>query len=332
MSVFIIAEAGVNHNGDINLAKKLVDAAAEAGADAVKFQTFIPEKVVSTYAPKADYQIETTGSDESQLDMIRKLYLDFDEFDELYRYCKQRGITFMSTAFDLDSLDYLVSLGVKCLKIPSGEVTNLPLLLAVACTGLPVIMSTGMCEMDEIEFARNELLKNGTTELTILHCNTEYPTPYEDANLRAMLDIKERFGGKVGYSDHTLGIEAPIAAVALGAEVIEKHFTLDRNMVGPDHSCSLEPDELKDMVQKIRHIELALGSGKKTVSDSEKKNKNIARKSIVAARHINRGDVLTADDLDVKRPGGGVSPILWFDVIGTRAVKDFEPDELIVLE
>ncbi len=332
MGVFIIAEAGVNHNGDLRLAKKLVDAAVAAGADAVKFQTFIPERVVSTYAPKADYQIETTGSDESQLDMIRKLYLDFDDFGELYRYCAKRGIMFLSTPFDTDSLEFLLGLGMSSVKVPSGEVTNLPLLLAVAQSGLPVIMSTGMCEMDEIEFARRELLEHGTTDLTILHCNTEYPTPYEDANLLAMIDIKNHFGGKVGYSDHTLGIEAPIAAAALGAEVIEKHFTLDKTMIGPDHSCSLEPDELAEMVKKIRHIELALGSGVKTVSDSERKNKEIARKSIVAARYISRGDILTEDDLDVKRPGGGVSPTKWFDVIGTAAVRDFEPDELIELE
>ncbi|MEG0752027.1 MAG: N-acetylneuraminate synthase [Oscillospiraceae bacterium] len=331
MGVFVIAEAGVNHNGDLNLAKKLVDAAVAAKADAVKFQTFIPERVVSTFAKKADYQIETTGDEESQLDMIRKLYLDFDDFRELFSYCRKKGIMFLSTPFDIDSLDFLMSIGMPIIKVPSGEVTNLPLLLAVAKKGKPVIMSTGMCEMDEIDYARRELLENGVPELTILHCNTEYPTPFEDANLKAMLDIRNRFGEAVGYSDHTLGIEAPIAAVALGASVIEKHFTLDRTMVGPDHSCSLEPDELAALVSAIRNIELALGSGVKTVSRSERKNKNIARKSIVAARRISAGDTLTEDDLDVKRPGGGVSPTLWFDVIGTVAIRDFEPDELIEL-
>ncbi|MEG1809894.1 MAG: N-acetylneuraminate synthase, partial [Oscillospiraceae bacterium] len=302
MGVFVIAEAGVNHNGDLNLAKKLVDAAVAAKADAVKFQTFIPERVVSTFAKKADYQIETTGDEESQLDMIRKLYLDFDDFRELFSYCRKKGIMFLSTPFDIDSLDFLMSIGMPIIKVPSGEVTNLPLLLAVAKKGKPVIMSTGMCEMDEIDYARRELLENGVPELTILHCNTEYPTPFEDANLKAMLDIRNRFGEAVGYSDHTLGIEAPIAAVALGASVIEKHFTLDRTMVGPDHSCSLEPDELAALVSAIRNIELALGSGVKTVSRSERKNKNIARKSIVAARRISAGDTLTEDDLDVKRP------------------------------
>ncbi|MDO4567237.1 MAG: N-acetylneuraminate synthase, partial [Oscillospiraceae bacterium] len=325
------AEAGVNHNGDLRLAKKLVDAAVEAKADAVKFQTFIPERVVSDSAPKADYQIETTGAEESQLDMIRKLYLDFDDFGELYRYCEKRGILFMSTAFDTDSLSYLLSLGISRIKVPSGEVTNLPLLQAMGRAKKPIIMSTGMCEMDEIEFARRELLESGASELTILHCNTEYPTPYEDANLLAMLDIKRRFGDPVGYSDHTLGIEAPIAAVALGATVIEKHFTLDRSMIGPDHSCSLEPDELAEMVEKIRHIELALGSGIKTVSRSERKNRRIARRSIVAARFIAKGEEITEDALDVKRPGGGLSPTRWYDVIGTRAVRDFEEDEFIEL-
>ncbi len=331
MPVFIIAEAGVNHNGDIDIAKKLIDAAVEAKADAVKFQTFIPEKVISKFAKKAEYQIQNTGGDESQLDMVRKLWLPFAAFEELAAYCKARSILFLSTPFDLESVAFLARLGVPLLKIPSGEITNLPLLLAAAKTGLPVILSTGMSELDEIGFARDILLANGCPEVTLLHCNTDYPTRYEDANIRAMLSIKERFGGKVGYSDHTLGIEAPIAAVALGAEVIEKHFTLDCAMEGPDHSCSLEPAALKQMVASIRNIERALGSGIKTPSASERKNIAIARKSIVAACDIAAGAVFTIDKLDVKRPGDGVSPLRWNEVLGQKAKRAFQADEPIEL-
>ncbi|MEG1984662.1 MAG: N-acetylneuraminate synthase [Oscillospiraceae bacterium] len=329
MSVYIIAEAGVNHNGDIALAKKLIDAAADSNADAVKFQTFIPEKVISVFAKKAEYQLASTGGGESQLDMVRKLWLSYDSFAELAEYCKQKKTQFLSTPFDIPSLEFLMSLNMPLIKVPSGEITNLPLLLAVAKTEKPVIVSTGMSELCEIAFARDTLLKNGTPSVSLLHCNTEYPTPFADANLRAMNAIRARFGGAVGYSDHTLGIEAPIAAVALGAEIIEKHFTLDRHMEGPDHSCSLEPCELKAMVSSIRNVELALGNGEKLPSESESKNKSIARKSIVAARKIMSGEILSADMLDVKRPGDGISPIHWFEVIGKTAVRDFSPDEMI---
>ena len=331
MAIYIIAEAGVNHNGSFDLAKQLIDAAAAAGADAVKFQTFIPEKVMSVYAKKAEYQAAATGGDESQIEMIRKLWLPYEDFERLAAYCVQKGITFLSTPFDIPSLRFLMTLGLPLIKIPSGEITNLPLLLAAAETGKPVILSTGMSELDEIAFARDTLLQNGCPEVTLLHCNTEYPTPYEDANLRAMHALRERFGGRVGYSDHTLGIAAPLAAAALGAEVIEKHFTLDCSMAGPDHAASLEPDALAAMVQGVREVELALGSGIKTASESEKKNMDIARKSIVAARDIRKGETLTEDNLDVKRPGNGVSPTRWFEVLGTVAVRDFAADELIEL-
>ena len=331
MAIYIIAEAGVNHNGSFDLAKQLIDAAAAAGADAVKFQTFIPEKVMSVYAKKAEYQAAATGGDESQIEMIRKLWLPYEDFERLAAYCVQKGITFLSTPFDIPSLRFLMTLGLPLIKIPSGEITNLPLLLAAAETGKPVILSTGMSELDEIAFARDTLLQNGCPEVTLLHCNTEYPTPFEDANLRAMHALRERFGGRVGYSDHTLGIAAPLAAAALGAEVIEKHFTLDCSMAGPDHAASLEPDALAAMVQGVREVELALGSGIKTASESEKKNMDIARKSIVAARDIRKGETLTEDNLDVKRPGNGVSPTRWFEVLGTVAVRDFAADELIEL-
>lgn len=331
MSVYIIAEAGVNHNGDLSLAKKLVDAAADAKADAVKFQTFIPEKVISVYAKKADYQVASTGGGESQLEMVRKLWLSYDSFRELSAYCARKGIRFLSTPFDLPSLDFLMSLDMPLVKVPSGEITNLPLLLAVARTEKPVILSTGMSELAEIKFARRTLLDNGCPEVSLLHCNTEYPTPFEDANLRAMEAIRRQFGGTVGYSDHTLGIEAPIAAVALGAQIIEKHFTLDRTMEGPDHSCSLEPDELAAMVRAIRNVERALGSGEKVPSPSERKNMAVARKSIVAARAIRAGEIFDESMLDVKRPGDGIPPTRWFEVIGRTAARDFAPDEQIEL-
>jgi len=327
--IFIIAEAGVNHNGSPDLAKKLVDEAVRAKADAVKFQTFIPEKVISAHAKKAEYQIASTGENESQLDMVRKLWLPYEVFADLARYCKEKGILFLSTPFDIPSLGFLMTLGMPVIKIPSGEITNVPLLLETAKTGKDVIMSTGMSEMDEIAFARDLLLSNGCPDVALLHCNTEYPTPFEDANVRAMLDIKSRFGGTVGYSDHTLGIEAPVAAAALGAQIIEKHFTLDKGMEGPDHSCSLEPDELCAMVSAVRNVELALGSGIKTASSSEIKNKAIARKSIVAACDIKAGDAFSEHNLDVKRPGDGISPVMWFDVMGQKAKRDFTPDEKI---
>jgi N,N'-diacetyllegionaminate synthase len=330
MSVYIIAEAGVNHNGSFALACKLVDAAKEAGADCIKFQTFKSENLVSRSAQKAEYQKKTTG-DSSQQDMLKKLELSFDEFIQLKNYCEKVGICFLSTPFDFDSIDFLNSIDMPFWKIPSGEVTNLPYLLALAKTGKPVVMSTGMCTLKEIREAIDVLQANGTKEIKLLHCNTEYPTPFEDVNLKAMQTMRDEFQMEVGYSDHTKGIEVPIAAVALGATIIEKHFTLDRNMEGPDHKASLEPQELADMVCCIRNIEKALGSGDKMPSPSEKKNIAVARKSIVAKSKIKAGDTLTEDNITVKRPGTGISPMKWFEVLGTKAVKDFDEDELITL-
>lgn len=330
MSVYIIAEAGVNHNGSFKLACKLVDAAKTAGVDCIKFQTFKSENLVSQNAKKAEYQKKTTG-DGSQADMLKKLELSYDEFRALKNYCDKVGICFLSTPFDLDSIDFLNSIDMPFWKIPSGEITNYPYLVAIAKTGKPVVMSTGMSEMEEIEATIYVLRENGTKEIKLLHCNTEYPTPFEDVNLRAMQTMRDRFGLGVGYSDHTKGIEVPVAAVALGATVIEKHFTLDRNMEGPDHKASLEPNELTTMVSSIRHIEKALGDGNKTPSPSEKKNIAVARKSIVAKRIINVGEVLTEDNITVKRPGIGISPMKWLDVVGAQAVRDFEEDELIEL-
>ena len=328
MSVYIIAEAGVNHNGDINLAYQLVDAAKAAGVDCIKFQTFKSENLVSHTAQKAEYQKAATG-DSSQQDMLKQLELSFGEFVSLKEYCDRKGICFLSTPFDFESIEFLNSIEMPFWKIPSGEVTNYPYLVALAKTGKPVVMSTGMCEMQEIEDAIAVLRENGTSDIKLLHCNTEYPTPYEDVNLRAMKTLRDAFGVEVGYSDHTKGIEVPIAAVAMGASVIEKHFTLDRNMEGPDHKASLEPQELKQMVDSIRHIEAALGSGDKRPSPSEKKNMAVARKSIVAAARIKAGDILTEENITVKRPGNGICPMRWKEVLGTRAVRDFEEDELI---
>ena len=330
MAVYIIAEAGVNHNGSFELACKLIDTAKAAGADCIKFQTFKSENLVSQNAQKADYQKGTTG-DGSQSDMLKKLELSYDEFLKLKEYCDKVGITFLSTPFDLDSLIFLNSIDMPFWKISSGEITNLPFLVALAKTGKPVVMSTGMCEMAEIEAAIKILQKNGTKEIRLLHCNTEYPTPFEDVNLKAIQTMRDAFGLEVGYSDHTKGIEVSVAAVALGATIIEKHFTLDREMEGPDHKASVEPSELADMVQSIRHIEKALGTGNKKPSPSEKKNINIARKSIVAKKIIKTGDELTEENITVKRPGSGISPMRWFDVIGTRAIRDFQEDELIEL-
>ncbi|CBH20497.1 conserved protein of unknown function [Acetoanaerobium sticklandii] len=329
MNSYIIAEAGVNHNGSLELAKNLVDKAKEAGADCVKFQTFIASQIVSKNAVKADYQKKQTANSESQHEMLKKLELSFDDFIELNNYCKEIGIEFLSTAFDFESIDFLNQLGMKVWKIPSGEITNLPYLIKIAKLNKKVILSTGMSTMREIEDAVNILKDHGASELIILHCTTEYPTPYEDVNLNAMLAIKEKFGYEVGYSDHTMGIEVPIAAVALGAKVIEKHFTLDRTMDGPDHKASLEPSELKTMVDAIRNIELSMGTGIKEPADSEKKNIAIARKSIVANQSIKKGDILTETNLTVKRPGDGISPMKWFEIIGTKAIRDFEEDELI---
>lgn len=327
--VYIIAEAGDNHNGDFNTALKLVDVAKRAGADCVKFQTFVTEEIISKYAEMAEYQKKNTGKEESQFEMVKRLELSFDEFRKIKEYCDRVGIQFLSTPFDLKSVDFLNELGVPFFKIPSGEITNYPYLIKIAHTGKPVVMSTGMCEPDEILAAINVLEKNGSGEITLLHCNTEYPTPLKDVNLYAMRTMKKMFGKKVGYSDHTKGIEVPVAAVALGACVIEKHFTLDKNMPGPDHKASLEPDELGRMVKNIRNIEIALGDGVKRVSESERKNIAIARKSIVARRNIQEGETLTEENLAVKRPGTGINPMQWMEVLGTRAVRDFKEDELI---
>ena len=330
MGVYIIAEAGVNHNGRFELACKLVDAAKDAGADCIKFQTFKSEKLVSHNAQKADYQKTTTG-DGSQVDMLKKLELTYDEFIDLKKYCEKAGITFLSTPFDFDSIEFLNSIDMPFWKIPSGEITNYPYLVALARTKKPVVMSTGMCDLDEIREAIKVLTDNGVTEIKLLHCNTEYPTPYEDVNLKAMQTIRDEFGYDVGYSDHTKGIEVPIAAVAMGATVIEKHFTLDRNMEGPDHKASLEPNELAEMVKSIRNTEKAIGNGVKSPSPSERKNKAVARKSIVAKCKIHKGEKLTEDNITVKRPGTGISPMKWNEVLGKIAVRDFDEDELIEL-
>ena len=328
MSVYIIAEAGVNHNGSLDIALKMVDAAKKAGADCIKFQTFKSEKLVSHNAQKADYQKNTTGGG-SQIDMLKKLELSYDEFLELKSYCDKMDICFLSTPFDFESIDFLNSIDMPFWKIPSGEVTNLPYLVALARTGKPVVMSTGMCDMEEIEAAIKVLRENGTKEIKLLHCNTEYPTPFEDVNLRAMQTMRDQFEVEVGYSDHTSGIEVPIAAAALGATVIEKHFTLDRKMEGPDHKASLEPDELAAMVTSIRNIEKALGSLDKTPSLSEIKNKAVARKSIVAKFDIKAGEKFTEENITVKRPGTGISPMRWYDILGNIAIRDFHEDELI---
>ena len=326
----IIAEAGVNHNGSIDMAKRLIDAAAVAGVDYVKFQTFKAEKLVTKDAKQAEYQ-QRNAAEDSQYAMLKKLELSEAQHEELITYCMQKGVRFLSTAFDLESIEYLHSLNLGLWKIPSGEITNYPYLKKIAQYGEPVIMSTGMCSMDDVEQALNVLLKNGLTkeQITLLHCNTEYPTPMRDVNLKAMLQLRDKFGVRVGYSDHTKGIEVPIAAVALGAEVIEKHFTLDRTLPGPDHKASLEPNELKTMVDAIRNIEQALGDGQKHVSESEEKNIAIAHKSIVAAKDIKRGELLTEENLTTKRPGSGISPMRWEEVIGTKAIRDFAEDELI---
>jgi N,N'-diacetyllegionaminate synthase len=327
----IIGEAGVNHNGSLETAKQLVDAATEAGADMVKFQTFSADRLVTTSARKADYQNQTTDATESQHAMIRKLELSREMHENLIAYCKQCGIEFFSTGFDTQSIDMLVDLGLEQFKIPSGEITNLPYLRHIGKFGKPVILSTGMAILGEIEAALEVLETSGTQRknITILHCNTEYPTPLEDVNLRAMLAIRDAFGVAVGYSDHTLGIEVPIAAVVMGATVIEKHFTLDRTLPGPDHAASLEPHELKEMVIAIRNIEKAMGDGIKKPSPSEMKNMTIARKSIVAKKPINKGEVFTEENLTTKRPGTGISPMEWDNIIGKYAEQDYEMDDLI---
>lgn len=328
---FIIAEAGVNHNGSLEMALQLIDVAVAAGADAVKFQTFKAEKIIAVSAPKAGYQKETTGSDESQLEMVKKLELDETAHIRLYQYCQDKGIQFLSTPFDLESIDLLNRLGLEIFKIPSGEITNLPYLRKLGALKKRLIMSTGMADLGEIEDALNVLIDSGTPlgNITVLHCNTEYPTQFEDVNLRAMKTIGHAFGVAVGYSDHTPGIEVAVAAVALGAAVLEKHFTLDRNLPGPDHKSSLEPDDLKAMVQAIRNIEKALGNGVKRPSPSEVKNKLIARKSLVATQPIKTGELFSADNITAKRPGTGISPMRWDEILGQVAQKDYKADDLI---
>ena len=331
----IIAEAGVNHNGSIELAKQLVDKAVVAGVDYIKFQTFKASKLVTKTAKQAEYQQKNIGKEgDSQYKMLKKLELSPEDHEVLLAYCKGKGIKFFSTAFDFDSIEYLHSLNLGLWKIPSGEVTNYPFLKRIAAYNEKTILSTGMCDIEDVRAAVNALYKNGLSKenLILLHCNTEYPTPFEDVNLKAMNALREEFVVEVGYSDHTKGIEVPIAAVALGATVIEKHFTLNRNLEGPDHKASLEPDELKAMVSAIRNIEKAVGGdGTKHVSESERKNIAIARKSIIASCDIKKGDLLTEENLTVKRPGTGVSPMRWEEVIGTKAIRDFKEDELIEL-
>ncbi len=330
---FIIAEAGVNHNGSLELAKRLIDVAVEAGADAVKFQTFKADKLVSKAAQKANYQMHTTSTDESQYDMIKKLELDENAHRVLIDYCKDKKIMFLSTPFDHDSIDLLNSLQMSIFKIPSGEITNLPYLRHIGRLGKEVILSTGMANLDEVQDVLEVLVKAGASKekITVLHATTEYPCPINEVNLRAMHTISATFGVKVGYSDHTRGIEVPIAAVAMGACVIEKHFTLDCTMEGPDHKASLEPDELKMMVKAIRHVEQALGDGVKKPSKSEQKNILIARKSIVASRPIKMGESFSDSNLIVKRPGNGISPMRWDEVIRCKATRNFSADELIEL-
>ncbi len=327
--VLIIAEAGVNHNGSLETAKRMVDTARKCGVDIIKFQTARPESLVSRFAPKADYQKKATGGDETQLAMIKKLLLTFPEYKELAHYCANLDMMFLSTPFDRESISFLNDFTMPFWKIPSGEITNYPYLVKIANTGKEVVMSTGMATMQEIEVAIQVLRENKAGSIRLLHCNTEYPTPFTDVNLKAMLTLKERFKVEVGYSDHTCGIEVPIAAVAMGATIIEKHFTLDRSMEGPDHLASLEPDELEAMVMSIRHIEQAIGNSEKRPSDSERKNIVIARKSIVASKGIRVGEIFTEQNITTKRPGNGISPMRWNEILGMRANKNFQEDELI---
>lgn len=329
--VTIIAEIGVNHNGDIELAKKMILEAKKCGADIVKFQTAKLDKLVTRYAQKAEYQIENTGNDDSQFDMLKKLNLSYSDFSMLEEFCREQQIQFLSTPFDCDSIMFLNDFAMPFWKIPSGEITNYPYLLKIANTKKKVVMSTGMSSMDEIEQAVNVLKANGTQEIVLLQCNTQYPTEPEHVNLRAMNTLGERFNVEVGYSDHTRGIEISIAAVAMGATVIEKHFTLDKNMDGPDHRASIEPKEFKTMVDAIRNVERALGTSEKIVSESEKNNISVARKSIVAATNIKKGDIFSENNLTTKRPGNGISPMRWNEVIGCIADRDYEIDEMIVL-
>ncbi|MFH1593959.1 MAG: N-acetylneuraminate synthase [Candidatus Omnitrophota bacterium] len=329
----MIAEAGVNHNGSVKTAKRMVDVAARAGADAVKFQTFKAERVASAAAPKARYQKSRSGAKESQLDMLKRLELDVKTHRELIGHCKARGIEFLSSPFDLESVELLKDLKLKRLKIPSGELTNLPYLKKVGSLRKEIILSTGMANLSDIDSAVNILVESGTSKekITVLHCNTAYPTPYEDANLKAMLTIKDVLNVKIGYSDHTSGIEAAVAAVALGASIIEKHFTLNKNAKGPDHKASVEPGELKRMISAIRNVERALGDGVKRVSGSEMRNRSIVRKSIIAAKPIRRGELFVSGNVTTKRPATGISAMEWNDVLGRAAKRDFKKDEFIEL-
>ncbi len=331
MSVKIIAEAGVNHNGSLAMARELARVAKACGADVVKYQTAVPELVISKFAEKAAYQKKTTGESESQLEMVRRIHFDFAAHKELKEYCDSIGIQYLSAAFDIPSVKFLGLLDLPELKIPSGEITNLPYLEAVGKLGLPIILSTGMSNLAEVEDALSILEDAGSGAITLLHCNTEYPTPYQDANLAAMLALNEQFGLPVGLSDHTNGWECDVAAAALGASVIEKHFTLDKTLPGPDQTASLNPAEFAAMVRAVRNIEAAMGSGEKVVSPSEARNKPIARKSIVAACEIKAGEVFTVDNITTKRPGDGISPMRWYEVLGKKALRDFAEDEKIAL-
>ena len=329
--VFIIAEAGVNHNGSVDLAKQLIDVAVDSGADAVKFQTFKAENLVSKNAQKADYQKQTTDESESQFEMIKRLELDVATHKKLIKYCNEKGIMFLSTPFDSDSINLLNELNLKIFKIPSGEITNLPYLRHIGSLVKQVILSTGMSTLQEVDDALTILVDAGTKKenITVLHANTMYPTPMEDVNLNAMQTMRQEFNVAVGYSDHTLGIEVDIAAVTMGASIIEKHFTLDKTMDGPDHEASLEPEKLKEMVTSIRNIEKALGSSEKKPSPSESSNIKVVRKSIIANQNIKKGDLLTDKNITVKRPGNGISPMKWDSVIGSVAIKDYKIDDLI---
>lgn len=331
--VFIIAEAGVNHNGSLKMAKAMVDEAQRAGADAIKFQTFKADELVVADAPKAAYQIKTTGKNESQKAMLKRLELSYDDFATLAAYCHQKKVMFLSTAFDLESLAFLNRLKMRVFKVPSGEVTNLPMLRAVARLKKKVILSTGMATLREVKEAVEVLCAAGLPKsaLTVLHCHTDYPTKFSDVNLSAMRTLKDHLGVQVGYSDHTMGIEAAVAAAALGASVIEKHFTLDRSLPGPDQKTSLDPQELKRMVESIRHVEMAIGNGRKVPTPSEMANRGIVRRSIVASRMIKKGEKFTSENMTVKRPSGGISPMHWDSVIGRSARRNFRPDERIVL-
>lgn len=331
MSVYIIAEAGVNHNGDINIAKKMIEEAKAFGADCIKFQTFISNNLVSKNAKKAEYQKNNTLSNNSQLDMLKELELSYMQFEELKNYCYTLGIEFLSTPFDLDSISFLHNIGMNKWKIPSGDITNLPYLEKIAQYNEPIILSTGMATIGEISKSINLIRKFNNNNLTLLHCTTEYPAPYDEINLRVLGTLSEKYNVDVGYSDHSMGIEVSIAAVALGAKIIEKHFTLNNKMNGPDHKASLEPKEFKFLVDSIRNVEKALGSNQKQPTKSELKNKLVARKSIIAKKNIKKGDVFSNSNITVKRPGFGISPMKWYDIIGCKAKKDFEEDELIEL-